>query len=139
MTTKEQGICGEAKVLAKFIELGIPVSIPFGDNCSYDLVAEFNGKLQKTQVKSSSQTDSNCTKFRMRKVRINRNKNVIKHYTTDEVDYYALYSTVRDKVYLVKSDEHTDSLNVRFGSTKNAQSKNVTFEDDCLIESVITN
>ena len=74
MTTKEEGILGEAKVLSKFTELGIPISIPFGDNCSYDLVAEFNGKLQKIQVKASSQTKNGCTSFRTRKVRINRNK-----------------------------------------------------------------
>ena len=63
MHPKWQGMVGESQVLAKFIELGIPVSIPFGDNCSYDLIAEFNGKLNKIQVKSSSQTREGKTNF----------------------------------------------------------------------------
>ena len=32
MNTKFIGNVGEAKTLSKFVELGIPVYIPFGDN-----------------------------------------------------------------------------------------------------------
>ena len=55
MTTKQLGNIGEAKVLAKFVELQVPVYIPFGDNEKADLVAEFNGKLNKIQVKTSEE------------------------------------------------------------------------------------
>ena len=48
MDTKGVGNIGEAKVLCKFVELGIPVYLPFGDNERSDLIAEFNGKLNKT-------------------------------------------------------------------------------------------
>ena len=44
---KQKGNIGEAKVLAKFIELGYAVYLPFGDNEKADLVVEFNGKLNK--------------------------------------------------------------------------------------------
>lgn len=53
MNSKNVGNIGEAKTLAKFVELGIPVYIPFGDNEKADLVAEFNGKLNKIQCKTS--------------------------------------------------------------------------------------
>ena len=43
MDTKGVGNIGEAKVLCKFVELGIPVYLPFGDNERSDLIAEFNG------------------------------------------------------------------------------------------------
>ena len=49
MNTKSIGNICEAKVLCKFIELGIPVYVPFGDNEEADLIAEFNGKLNKIQ------------------------------------------------------------------------------------------
>lgn len=55
MTTKQLGNIGEAKVLAKFVELKVPVYIPFGDNEKSDLIAEFNGKLNKIQVKTSEE------------------------------------------------------------------------------------
>ena len=53
MDTKGVGNIGEAKVLCKFVELGIPVYLPFGDNERSDLIAEFNGKLNRIQVKTS--------------------------------------------------------------------------------------
>ena len=55
MTTKQLGNIGEAKALAKFVELQIPVYIPFGDNEKSDLIADFNGKLNKIQVKTSEE------------------------------------------------------------------------------------
>ncbi len=53
MTTKQLGNIGEAKTLAKFVELMIPVYVPFGDNEKSDLIAEFNGRLNRIQVKTS--------------------------------------------------------------------------------------
>jgi hypothetical protein len=137
MTTKEEGIYGEAKILAKFIELGVPVSIPFGDNCSYDLVAEFGGKLNKIQVKTSSQTSDGSTKFKLTRTRINTRQNITKHYTSDEVDYYALYSIVRDKVFLVKFCNVGISINIRYKLTDNGQDHLARFEDDYLMENVL--
>lgn len=55
MTTKQLGNIGEAKALAKFVELQIPVYIPFGDNEKSDLIADFNGKLNKVQIKTSEE------------------------------------------------------------------------------------
>lgn len=47
MNTKTKGNIGEAVVLSEFVKRGTQVSIPFGDNARYDLIAEFNGKLNK--------------------------------------------------------------------------------------------
>lgn len=47
MNTKNVGNVGEAITLAEFVKRGIPVYIPFGENERADLVAEFNGKLNK--------------------------------------------------------------------------------------------
>ena len=44
---KQKGDIGEAKCLAKMIELGIPVSLPFGDNQRYDMIIDVNGELKK--------------------------------------------------------------------------------------------
>lgn len=55
MTTKQLGNIGEAKTLSKFVELQIPVYLPFGDNEKADLIADFGGKLNKIQVKTSEE------------------------------------------------------------------------------------
>lgn len=51
MISKDKGNIGESVVLTEFIKRGIQVSIPFGDNARYDLIADFNGRLNKIQVK----------------------------------------------------------------------------------------
>lgn len=48
MTTKQLGNIGEAKL----VSMNIPVYVSFGDNEKADLVADFNGKLNKLQVNS---------------------------------------------------------------------------------------
>ena len=47
MNSKKKGDIGESRILYEFVKRGIQVAIPFGDNARYDLIAEFNGKLNK--------------------------------------------------------------------------------------------
>lgn len=139
INTKKIGNIGEAKVLAKFVELGIPVYLPFGDNEKSDLIADFDGKLNRIQVKTSSQiSDGKCI-FSLISSTIHR-KNGSKHiYSDAEIDYFACYSMVRDKVYLfsVSSIKKRETITVRFELPKNNQIKNIIFEDDVLIENVL--
>lgn len=53
MNSKRIGNIGEAAALMKFVEIGIPVYLPFGDNEKADLIVELKGQLLKIQVKSS--------------------------------------------------------------------------------------
>ena len=59
MNSKAKGNIGEGVVLSEFVKRGIQVSIPFGDNARYDLIAEFNGKLNKIQVKYCNEINRN--------------------------------------------------------------------------------
>ena len=43
--------------------MSIPIYIPFGDDEKADLVAEFNGKLNKIQVKTSIKSKNGCSIF----------------------------------------------------------------------------
>ena len=63
MNTKQVGNIGEAAILSKLVEYGVSVYIPFGDNEKADLVADFNGKLVRIQVKTSIATGNNSYKF----------------------------------------------------------------------------
>lgn len=51
-----QGNLGLGKAINYFTSKNITVSIPLNDTQKYDLVADFNGKLQKISVKTSRQT-----------------------------------------------------------------------------------
>lgn len=102
MTTKQLGNIGEAKTLAKFVELQIPVYIPFGDNEKADLIAEFNGKLNRIQVKTSEEW-INSEKFIISLVSsTTHRKQGIKHkYNCNEVDYFACYNLQSNVLFLL--------------------------------------
>lgn len=90
MNTKRYGNIGEAVAIGSFVKKGIPVYLPFGDNERADLIAEFGGKLNKIQVKTSVKTDNGTVSFSVVSSTKHR-KNGCKHkYTKDEVDYFFL-------------------------------------------------
>ena len=51
---KEVGEKTEAAILNYFVQRGIPVSVPWGNNQRYDLIIEVNGRLLKAQCKTGS-------------------------------------------------------------------------------------
>ena len=91
MNSKDKGNIGEAIALAEFIKRNIQVSIPFGDNARYDLVADFNGKLNKIQVKYCNQEPVTGSVACPCVSSTNHTTN--KHYTTyeNDIDYFVFY------------------------------------------------
>lgn len=135
MNPKTQGVLGEAKVLAKLVELGIPVSIPFGDNYSYDLVAEFSGKLNKIQIKSSIQETDDAIVFQLRKNRYNTTGMISSNYKEDEVDYYILYNVVKDRIYILPfQDAPKTEITIRYKPSVSGQTTKIRLEQDYLID-----
>lgn len=138
MNSKRIGNIGEAKVLAKFVEMGIPVYIPFGDDEKADLIAEFNGKLNKIQVKTSIKSKNGCSIFDLTSSTAHRTNGGRRKYSNSEIDYFALYSLDRDKVYLIKAPENPlTGITIRFSDTKSGKKIGVNFESDFLIENVL--
>lgn len=100
------GNLGEAKVLTKFTELGIQTYIPFGDGSTVDLIAEFNGKLNKIQVKSTAIENNGSLNFSICSTTLHTGGEIQKHiYSNEEIDYFALYSYITDEVYLLPINE----------------------------------
>ena len=63
MNTKQLGNIGEAKALCKFVSLRVSVYQAFVDNERSDLIADFNGKLQRIQVKTSEKCEDGKMTF----------------------------------------------------------------------------
>ena len=114
MTTKQLGNIGEARALSKFVELQIPVYQAFGDNEKSDLIADFNGKLQRIQVKTSEKCEDGKITFSLVSSTVHR-KNGIKHkYTKEEVDYFALYNLATNILLLVPIELVLGRITVSF-------------------------
>lgn len=53
LSPKERGELTEAVVLAKLIEFGYSVSMPFGDSRRYDMIVDDGRRLYRVQVKTA--------------------------------------------------------------------------------------
>ena len=139
MNSKDKGNIGEAIVLAEFTKRNIQVCIPFGDNARYDLVAEFNGKLNRIQVKYCGQETVNnsfecpCAS--------STNHTTNKHLSTyeNDVDYMAFYITAINKILLVPIDKINGRKTITFRTElpKNGQRTGVNFVEDYLLNKII--
>ena len=139
MNSKDKGNIGEAIILYKIIKRQIQVAIPFGDNARYDLIADFNGKLNKIQVKYCNQEERNgsipcpCAS--------STNHTTNKHYTTyinDGIDYMCFYLAAWDVSIIVPMDIIGNKKTIAFRKEqpKNNQS-NVNLIDDYLFDKIL--
>ena len=132
MTTKQLGNIGEAKALAKLVSMNIPVYVGFGDNERADLVAEFNGKLNELQVKTSEKFEDNQFVVSLKSSTI-RNQNHYYHtYNASEIDYFIIYNLESDILLLLPIEEFENRTQVKFRipyiETHN-QYKSLNYED----------
>ncbi len=138
MNSKDKGNIAESLALAEFIKYGITVSVPFGDNCRYDLIAEFNGKLNKIQVKYTSEltdTDSIICMCVSTKNHITNKR--LDFYT--DIDYFVFYLQPWDMLLLVPEYKVRGKKSICFRKsvTKTNQQKNVNFVQDFTFDKVL--
>lgn len=133
MSTKQLGNIGESVTLAKFVRLNVPVYIPYGDNEKADLIAEFNGRLNKIQVKTSEFSKNNKISFNL----LSHTKSGIHMYNELEVDYFSLYNLQENILLLIPIEKvkgrKTISFNIseNFLNKSNNQYKVLDYKDYC--------
>ena len=104
--TKLTGDISEVMVLGALIRAGYNVSIPFGENQRYDLIADDGRRLLRIQVKSGRIRGgviiySCCSSHGHRKTAL-----WYKPYF-GQIDFLAVYCADNGKVYLLPEDELT--------------------------------
>ena len=100
-----QGNMGLGKAIEYFTSHQIPVSLPLNDTQPYDLIADFNGKLQRVQVKTSrsTQTEGKSYSISLRNCGGNRTGSVRQVlFDNTTCDYLFIY-TGANKMYLIPS------------------------------------
>lgn len=139
MNSKDKGNIGEGIILAEFVKRDIPVAIPFGDNMRYDLIAEFNGKLNRIQIKYCGQLSENNSISCPCASSTNHTTN--KHYSTyeNDVDYMAFYLKVWDICLLVpiKIIGGKKSITFRKDKPKNNQTIGINLIEDYLFDKTL--
>ena len=132
MNTKRLGNIGEIKTIAKLVEMQIPVYQALGDIEKADLVADFNGKLNKIQVKTSEIFENGNFKVDLTSSTIRKKVDYKHKYSADEIDYFAIYNLQSDVLLLLPIEEFEGKtavkINIPYKPSKN-QYKAINWED----------
>lgn len=130
MNSKEVGSVSEALVLAEFLKYDVPVCVPWGDNYRYDLVAEFNGKLNRIQVKTANEERNGSI---VCYARSSTNHTTNKKLTTyeGEVDYFVFVNQTYGLMALVPMEEvgSQKTINLRIKVPENGVKNFRSFND----------
>ncbi len=126
---KRKGDLAELKVAADLIDRGCHISIPFGEDCDYDLIADYQGRLHRVQVKHV-RSDGRIILIRCRSHSLTKGKvRAVKHYTSSMVDWIAVYDSTTGRCYYCPSselgEEGRSTLTLRLQPARNGQRQGI--------------
>ena len=139
--TKRKGNLTEIECMTAFLELGYNVSVPFGEDCRYDFIADINDKLYKIQCKTCSEVfddAQNVAAIKFKTVRQSGNQATNwtrTKYTENEIDFFA--TSYHKKCYLVPLKECSNEKTLRILPPKNGQNARCSFLEKYELEEMI--
>jgi hypothetical protein len=113
MHTIDKGEVARYLAAAHLMKLGFVVSVPLTENSSYDLIAEDNGKLLRTQVKKATLSEG-VLKISLHT--LNHNTKIsgsLRKYTSKDIDLLVAVYVEENKFY--KLDYSTGEYDNRNG------------------------
>ena len=134
LTQKQKGNLTELQCLTAFVEHGLNVSVPYGDNARYDFIIDVSNQLIRVQVKTANivKGDENAIHFSCKSTYTSSQGVSNVRYTASEIDYFATFW--KGKCYLVPISECSVDKTLRFAPPKNGQIKGITFAVDYELE-----
>ncbi len=100
MNPSRKGDETEATILATLMQLGVSVSVPFGDSDRYDLVVDDGRSRFRVQCKTGNWVNG-TVRFNLYSSTDGRAGRVDVDYTEEDVDVFAVYSPQTGEVYWV--------------------------------------
>jgi hypothetical protein len=133
---KKKGDLAELKVAVDLVARGCELSIPFGEDSNYDLIADYEGRLHRVQVKYA-RSDGRVIFVKCFSHSLTNGKiRATKRYTAKMVDWIATYDVTTDRCYYVPSwmlgDGGRSGLHLRLTPTLNGQSRRIRRAEDYL-------
>jgi hypothetical protein len=128
MNTKDKGDISVAVAISVFLEKGLAVLIPFGDNRRYDLVIEENGEFRRIQVKTGV-VKKGTVRFRTVSSYHHRGRASMGY--KGQIEAFAVYVPTIKKLYLVPVDGVGGAEGcLRTSPTKNGQVAKIRLASD---------
>lgn len=131
---KKKGDLAELKVAADLVARGCELSIPFGEDSSYDLIADFGGRLHRVQVKYTK-SDGRVILVRCRSHSLTKGKiRQTKIYTSEIVDWVVTFDATSNRCYYVPSwmlgIDGRSQFQLRLTPARNGQSLRIRPAED---------
>lgn len=123
--TKSIGDISEAFVISQLVKRGYLVSIPFGENHRYDIIADDGNRLLRIQVKTG-RLRGDIIHFKSSSSHYHRRgPHKLRSYR-GQIEYLAVFCPGNGKVYMVPESELvTSSGHLRLSPTRNRQARNI--------------
>lgn len=121
---KAKGDLAELKVAADLAGRGCCISIPFGEDCDYDLIADYEGRLHRVQVKYTRSDGRVITVRCFSQSLTNGKVRAIKMYTPATIDWIAVYDGSTERCFYCPSRELGEGrrqISLRLSPTRNNQ------------------
>lgn len=131
-TTNQIGIISEAAIVARFVQLGYMVLMPYGGKQRYDLVIENDeGEIWRVQCKTARlEDDGTVVAFDTANHNMALKNKRWKHYQ-GQCDYFAAYCEELNKIYFLSVNQvGTTRVNLRLVPARNNQEKCVRWAKD---------
>jgi hypothetical protein len=133
---KTKGDLAELKVGADLIARGCRLAFPFGEDHSYDLIADYEGRLHRVQVKYA-RSDGAVVKVKCYSHSLTGGKvRSTKHYTAAMIDWIAVYDLTTDCCYYIPAwmlrAGGRSQLMLRLRPSRNNQSLRIRRAEDYL-------
>ena len=123
----ELGNHSESIVLAAYLKEGFTVSIHFGSDASYDLLADTGSNIYKIQVKTAW-ISKGVLKYKC--LRRQPKSETRRPCKASEVDYLAVYCPVNESLYGIPIKNHPTLGWLRLEPVRNGQSKLTRWASD---------
>jgi len=134
LTTQDKGDIGQMAVATDLLKRGYKIALPYGENWSYDLILDRGqGKLERVQIKFT-ESKNDVVMVRCRSISTTKGKvNKIKTYSTDTIDWMAVYDKTTDRCYYLSADElGPGEIPLRLAPAKSGQIKGIRMAEDYL-------
>lgn len=130
-----QGNLGLGKAIEYFTSHSIVIAIPLNDTQKYDLIADFNGKLQRISVKTSRcQKTNNSFEVKLKNTGGSSGISKDRLFDKNSCDYVFIY-TLNEDLYLIPSNQIEGTSTITVGNKYNEYKVDIKSFADFISES----
>lgn len=132
MDSKDIGNVSELAIMLEFTKKGIPVFIPYGDSCSFDLVVHISNKFYRVEVKTGRSSKNGCIMFGPYMTTYDKGRNRKDVNYVGKADLFGVYYPQNQKSYLVYINEDLPKrlVSLRVDFPKNRHKRHIRWASD---------